>query len=144
NAQSTRAALACALLSISCASRAQDFPDGPGKSIVMAVCGGCHDINRVRVGSTPEGWRTVIRMMQNVETPVPAEQWATVTEYLTTHFPERPRPLAVIVSGPVEVAIKEWPVPTPGSRPHDPLASKDGAIWWTGQLAIEVGLVEIK
>ena len=27
-----------------------------------------------------------------------------------------------------------WDVPTLGSRPHDPLATKDGAIWWTGQL----------
>ena len=35
----------------------QDFPDGPGKQVVTAVCGGCHDINRLR------------RMMQNVDTP---------------------------------------------------------------------------
>jgi virginiamycin B lyase len=70
---------------------AQEFPDGPGKPIVTAVCGGCHDINRLRIGYTPEGWRTVIRMMQNVETPVPLEQWGTVTEYLTKNFPERSR-----------------------------------------------------
>ena len=48
----------------------QEFPDGPGKQVVTAVCGGCHDINRIRIGYTPEGWRTVVRMMQNVETPV--------------------------------------------------------------------------
>jgi hypothetical protein len=52
----------------------QEFPDGPGKQVVTAVCGGCHDINRIRIGYTPEGWRTVVRMMQNVETPVPADQ----------------------------------------------------------------------
>ena len=49
----------------------EDFPDGPGKELVLAHCGGCHDINRVRAGYTPEGWRTVIRMMQNIDTPVP-------------------------------------------------------------------------
>src|SRR5262249_31496449 len=74
------ATLACPLFMLPV--QAQDFPDGPGKQIVTAVCGGCHDINRIKVGYTPEGWRTVIRMMQNVQTPVPADQWATVTEYL--------------------------------------------------------------
>jgi hypothetical protein len=77
----------------------QEFPDGPGKQVVTAVCGGCHDINRIRIGYTPEGWRTVVRMMQNVETPVPADQWDSVTEYLIKSFPERPRPAAVVLSG---------------------------------------------
>src|SRR5215470_10680589 len=123
---------------------AQDFPDGPGKQVVTAVCGGCHDINRLRIGYTPEGWRTVVRMMQNVDTPVPADQWDTVTDYLIKSFPERQRPAAVVVPGPVEATIKEWPVPTPGSRPHDPLATKDGAIWWTGQLANKLGRLDPK
>src|SRR5690349_7300551 len=74
----------------------QDFPDGPGKQVVTAVCGGCHDINRLRIGYTPEGWRTVVRMMQNVDTPVAADQWDAVTEYLIKSFPERPRPAASI------------------------------------------------
>jgi virginiamycin B lyase len=133
---------ACALLTTTLPLQAQDFPEGSGKQIVTAVCGACHDINRIRVGYTPEGWRTVIRMMQNVETPVPADQWATVSEYLIKNFPERPRPAAVVVPGAVEAVIKEWPVPTPGSRPHDPLATKDGAIWWTGQLANTLGRLD--
>jgi virginiamycin B lyase len=33
-----------------------DFPDGPGKDKVVAGCGGCHDINRVRAGYDPAGW----------------------------------------------------------------------------------------
>jgi virginiamycin B lyase len=136
------AALTCALFATAFPVEAQDFPEGPGKQIVTAVCGGCHDINRLRVGYTPEGWRTVVRMMQNVETPVPADQWAMVTDYLTKNFPERARPAAVVVPGPVEAVIKEWPVPTPGSRPHDPLATRDGAIWWTGQLANTLGRLD--
>jgi virginiamycin B lyase len=136
--------LACALLSSAFPAQAQDFPEGPGKQIVTAVCGACHDINRIRVGYTPEGWRTVIRMMQNVETAVPADQWAVVTEYLTKHFPERPRPAAVVVPGAAVAVIREWAVPTPGSRPHDPLATKDGAIWWTGQLANRLGRLDPK
>ncbi len=120
----------------------QDFPDGAGKQVVTAVCGGCHDINRIKIGYTPEGWRTVVRMMQNVATPVPADQWDSVTEYLIKSFPERARPAAVVLPGPVEAVIKEWPVPTPGSRPHDPLATKDGALWWTGQLANKLGRLD--
>jgi virginiamycin B lyase len=81
-------------------------------------------------------------MMQNMETPIPADQWATVTDYLTKNFPERARPAAIVVPGPVEAVIKEWPVPTPGSRPHDPLATRDGAIWWTGQLANTLGRLD--
>jgi virginiamycin B lyase len=33
----------------------------------------------------------------------------------------------------VNVAIKEWIVPTPASHPHDPTVAPDGAAWYTGQ-----------
>ena len=78
-------------------------------------------------------------MMQNFETPISPEEWPTVTTYLMKNFPERPRPPAAIIAGPVQATIKMWDVPTLGSRPHDPLATKDGAIWWTGQLANKLG-----
>ena len=35
-------------------------------------------------------------------------------------------------------------MPTPGSRPHDPLAGKDGAIWYTGQLSGKLGRLDPK
>ena len=123
---------------------AQDFPDGPGKDVVVKTCGGCHDINRLKIGYTPEGWRTVVRMMQNMQAPVTPEQWPVVADYLIKSLPERARPAAVIVPGPVEAEIKLFPVPTPGSRPHDPLATRDGAIWWTGQLANRLGRLDPK
>jgi virginiamycin B lyase len=121
---------------------AQDFPDGPGKETVTAVCGGCHDINRLRAGYTPDGWRMVVHMMQNMEAPVPKEEWPQVTDYLIKSFPERPRPAAVLLPGPASVEIKEWPVPTLGSRPHDPLATRDGAIWYSGQTAGVLGRLD--
>ena len=122
----------------------QDFPDGPGKDIVVAVCGNCHDINRARAGYTADGWNTLQHMMQNFATPISAEDWPTVTAYLIKAFPERPRPAAAVVPGPVEASVKLWDVPTLGSRPHDPLATKDGAIWWTGQLVNKLGRVDPK
>ena len=50
---------------------AKEWPEGPSKARFVATCDGCHDINRVRVGYTPEGWLTVVRMMQNMHAPVP-------------------------------------------------------------------------
>jgi len=123
---------------------AQDFPDGPGKEIFVSTCGGCHDINRARAGYTPEGWNTLQHMMQNFGTPISAEDWPKVTTYLIKAFPEKPRPAAAIIDGPVQASIKMWDVPTLGSRPHDPVATKDGAIWWTGQLANKLGRVDLK
>ena len=67
-----------------------------------------------------------------------------MTEYLIKSFPERARPAAKIVDGPVQASIKLWDVPTPGSRPHDPLAAKDGAIWYTGQMTNKLGRVDPK
>jgi virginiamycin B lyase len=64
------AAPSCAVIR----ARAQGLPEGPGKETVAAVCGGCHGINVIRGGCTPEGWRTVVRMMQNAGAPAPPDQ----------------------------------------------------------------------
>ena len=120
------------------------FPDGPGKETVLRVCGGCHDINRARAGYTPAGWNMLQHMMQNFDTPIEPEEWPTVTAYLMKAFPEKPRPAAAMVAGPVQASIKLWNVPTLGSRPHDPLAARDGSIWWTGQLSNKLGRVDPK
>ena len=138
------ATLLCATAQASAQQAQPDFPDGPGKQTFVNLCGGCHDINRVRLGYTPEGWRTVMRMMLNFGVPVPQGEIEPLTQYLIANFPERPRPAAVIIAGPVEAAIKLWQVPTPGSRPHDPLATRDGAIWYTGQLSGKLGRLDPK
>src|ERR1700758_3829445 len=104
-------AIAAALLSSLHPALAQqpgaNFPPGPGKDIVVAVCGGCHDINRLTAGYTPEGWLTVTNMMRNFGAPVQDNQWDTVRAYLIRSFPEKPRPPAVLIPGPVEVNIME-------------------------------------
>jgi virginiamycin B lyase len=38
--------------------------------------------------------------------------------------------------------IEEYEVPTPGSRPHDPAVSPDGALWYTGQNANKLGRMD--
>jgi virginiamycin B lyase len=122
----------------------KEWPEGPSKQRFVETCNGCHDINRVRVGYTPEGWLTVVRMMQNMQAPVPPEEWGAMTDYLMKNFPERKRPAAVVIDGPVKVNIQLWDVPTQGSRPHDPMAARDGSIWWSGQLANKLGRLDPK
>ncbi|SRR5579859_705354 len=134
-----RLVLAAGLLSLS--AFAQDsLPDGPEKHTVATVCSSCHELSRVtNSGNDRAGWLNVVSMMRNAGAPLQPDQVAPVADYLAAHFPPRPRPQAVILPGPATVDIHEWDVPTPGSRPHDPLATSDGALWYTGQMANVLG-----
>ena len=51
---------------------------------------------------------------------------------------------AVVAANDIHVAIKEWRTPTSGSHPHDPLATRDGAIWCTGHMANLLGRLDPK
>jgi virginiamycin B lyase len=119
------------------------LPDGAGKETVAAVCGACHEFfSRAGAGYTPEGWRTVLRMMVNVGAPIPPGQLESLTAYLIRNFPEKPKPPGRMIAGPARISIQTWTVPTPGSRPHDPLATRDGALWYTGQMANVLGRLD--
>lgn len=121
------------------------LPEGPGKETVETYCSGCHGLARVAASGYPQAyWHTTVRMMMNFGVPVPPEQVIPMIDYLSKNFPERPMPVAKIIPGPVQVNIREWQVPTPGSRPHDPLAARDGSIWYTGQLSNKLGHLDPK
>lgn len=45
---------------------------------------------------------------------------------------------------PTRVVIKEWEVPTPNSRPHDPAVGPDGSLWYTGQQSNVLGRLDPK
>jgi len=143
---------ALALVCLALPARAQtpgpikpgDFPDGPGSEIVTTTCNTCHAATRVRAGYTPEGWDTIMHMMQNFGAPVDDKEWPVVKAYLTKNFPERERPPAKIIAGPAQVSIHEWPLPRPGERPHDPARGRDGTIWYSGQLANLIGHLDPK
>src|SRR5882762_2949096 len=137
------AVLTAALLYSGLPAWSQELPDGPGKELAVANCNGCHTLlSRVGAGYTPEGWRTVLQMMLNQGAPLPADQVEPLREYLTKSFPEKGKPAGVVIEGPAEVSFKEWQAPTPGSRPHDPLAARDGSLWYSGQLANVLGRVD--
>src|ERR1700680_1368283 len=123
------AALLCSALSSRSQTQTQSqsrpqpqLPDGNGKEIVQRACTACHALNQVtNSGHNADEWKTVMAMMVNVGAPITKAEAATVTDYLTKNFPEKPKPAAVVVPGNANVSIEEWEVPTPGSRPHDPL-----------------------
>src|SRR5438093_12762014 len=119
------------------------LPEGNGQKIVQSYCVQCHELSTVtRAGYSEQDWRNNLNMMINVGATLPKDQIAEVAKYLAKNFPEKPKPEALVIPGSAKVTIKERVVPTPGSRPHDPLAAPDGAIWYTGQFANVLGRLE--
>ena len=136
----------CISLSSSASAQGRDrapvnLPDGPGKEIVQTVCSRCHGLGMVvNDGYSREEWPRVFGTMVDL----PKDQADVVATYLATHFPEKPKPIPVIIPGPAQVSFREWSLRTKGSRPHDPLATPDGALWYTGQFANQLGRVDTK
>src|SRR3954468_3964521 len=123
-----------AMLLASAAAAQQKLPPGEARALVAQKCYACHAFEaRVGSGYTAEGWDTVLRMMVNHGAPLTREDLAQLTPYLVKNFPEKDKPAAVIVPGPLQVTMRVFPAATPGARPHDPLATRDGAFWYTGQ-----------
>jgi virginiamycin B lyase len=139
------AVLTAALLCYGVPALGQQLPDGPGKELAEATCNGCHTLlSRVGSGYTAQGWTTVLQMMRNQGAPLAENQVEPLKAYLIKAFPEKGKPAGVVIPGPAKISFKEWAAPTPGSRPHDPLATRDGALWYTGQLANVLGRVDPK
>jgi virginiamycin B lyase len=121
------------------------LPDGAAKTLVQERCISCHDLRRVvNSNYSPEEWTNVVNMMASAGAPINKDEIVKIRDYLNASFPGKPRPQPVLVSGPVEVKFQEWTVPTPGSRPHDPLATPDGMLWWSGQFANKLGRLDPK
>ena len=121
---------------------AVQLPDGAGRTLVEANCAACHALALIpqSAGYSREGWQSLFTSMITL----PKDQSDTIATYLATHFPEKPGSRAVLIPGPAAINIREWPVPTLGSRPHDPLAARDGSIWWTGQYSHKIGRLDPK
>jgi virginiamycin B lyase len=141
---------ALSLLAIAASGYAQnvlsaELPEGKGKDIVANNCNSCHKFfERVGGGYTAEGWTTVMRMMKNQGLQLPDDQAKVAKDYLVKNFPEKSKPKGVVVPGPYKVSMKSWNVATPGSRPHDPLAARDGSLWYTGQMVNALGRLDPK
>jgi virginiamycin B lyase len=116
------------------------LPAGQGQATVQAACTRCHELTRVTSsGYTRAGWQQIVNMMVSSGAPVKTDQIPVVVDYLAKNFPEKPAPPAVVIPGAVDVSIQEWTLPTPGSRPHDPLVAPNGDVWYTGNMANLLG-----
>jgi virginiamycin B lyase len=122
------------------------LPAGDAKEIVENSCAVCHSLTNITnsQGHTPEEWKTTVAMMLNVGAAVQPDQVQMVTDYLIKNFPAKPGPAPANIPGNVEVSFKEWALPTPGTRPHDPLAAPDGTIWYSGHMANLLGHIDPK
>jgi len=121
------------------------LPNGSAKTLVQEKCVVCHDLrNIVNSNKSAEDWDNTVNMMAAAGAPVNDAQIKEIKAYLTSVFPERPRPQPAKIGGPVQVKFTQWNTPTPGSRPHDPLATPDGALWWSGQFANRLGRLDPK
>jgi len=137
----TTVLLCCALP----ASAQKSSSEDRAKKTIEATCNTCHPLSaRVGTGYDAKGWRTVMRMMVNQGAKVPKEEIGPITQYLIKTYPVKGRPDAAVIKGPLKVSMKIWQAPTPGSRPHDPLAARDGSLWYTGQMANVLGRVDPK
>ena len=124
---------------------AKPLPEGSAKALVQTACSACHTLDWLREpGHTPADWKLLMDRMLAAGAEIPKDQVPNVTEYLTKNFPEAGVPPAVIVPGPVKISFKAWTAPTRGSRPHDPLATHDGYIWYTGMYANALGRIDTK
>jgi virginiamycin B lyase len=157
--------VAAALLTSVGPVAAQTFPDGPGKEILEKKCSTCHAPEQVTTfGRSAEEWHEVVVNMIDLGAEVNEEEAKVLVEYLAKNWPvkgstppadkpaetpaEKPpaekqqaAAVSAVAHGP-NVTIREWDVPTPNSRPHDPEAAADGSIWYTGQRANVLGRLD--
>jgi competence protein ComEA len=73
------------------------LPEGPGKDLILKLCGACHQAERsASVRLTREGWEEVIADMIKRGAKGTDEDFGIILEYLATHFlGEAPRPLNI-------------------------------------------------
>ena len=139
------AAAAAAAISVTAFAQTNDpdvgkLPAGPMHDVVATQCTTCHELGRIVYGNyTPQGWRNVVDMMMSAGAGLTPEQVSMVEDYLIKSFPQRPFPQFHDIPGPVKVKITEYPLPIPGSRPHDPLAAPDGTMWFTAHMGSYIG-----
>ena len=107
------------------------LPDENRQDAVEALNADRHEPGHNKWRNT-ESMRNLRALLQN--------RTLMASGYLAQNAFEKAKPAAAGAPGEsVEVSIKEWLVPTPGSHPHDPLATQDGSIWYTGQMANLLG-----
>jgi virginiamycin B lyase len=142
-------ALAIALPAIAQAPQPDQWlakmPAAPEREMIANACLGCHNAERiVNADHDAYEWDVLVTGMMNVGAPLTQDEGEKVKAYLTKNIPAQAEPKLKLLPGPAKVRIVEWQVPTKGSRPHDPIATKDGSLWYTAQRSSILGKVDMK
>jgi len=75
------------LLTLSATAHAEDFPEGPGKVIIMRACGQCHSTDQIaRQQKTEENWQATVVRMAGRGAAVTTDEVNVVVKYLATNF----------------------------------------------------------
>ena len=68
-------------------ARAEDFPEGPGKVIIMRSCGKCHSTDQIaRQQKTEENWQATVVRMAGRGADVTTDEVNVVVKYLAANF----------------------------------------------------------
>ena len=69
------------------AARAEDFPEGAGKVIIMRACGVCHSTDQIaRQKKSEEDWQATVVRMSGRGAAVTTDEVGTVVKYLAANF----------------------------------------------------------
>ncbi len=68
-------------------ARAEDFPEGPGKVIILRACGACHTTDQIaRQRKSEEDWQATVVRMASRGAAVTTDEVNTVVKYLAASF----------------------------------------------------------
>jgi virginiamycin B lyase len=120
-------------------SRPSSLPEGEAKVLVEGLCTMCHQTNMITasMGYTRDGWKELTGTMLDLSGN--PDMRDKLIDYLATNFPPNTRRAPTLVSGPVQITLKEWVMPQLGQRSRDPIQAEDGSIWYAGQFGNLMG-----
>src|SRR3954471_11357254 len=108
--------IAAAVAFLPLAAKAQGpaggLPEGNGKDLVAGICTGCHQTDMITrsSGYTAEHWRELTGTMIDLSADKPTQ--TAIVDYLAEKFPPNTTRAPKVMPGPVQIAFKEWQVPT--------------------------------
>jgi competence protein ComEA len=83
----SRVFLSLLSLAIVCAQEPQ-LPEGPGRDETMKLCKQCHEVARsISLRQDRDGWHTTMNKMVAFGMKSTEQEYATVLDYLSKHFP---------------------------------------------------------
>jgi virginiamycin B lyase len=131
-----------ASLEVAAQGRSPALPEGEAKVLVEGLCTMCHQTNMITnsMGYSYDGWKELTSTMLDLSGNEDMRE--KILGYLAANFPPNTRRAPTLVSGPVQISLKEWVMPQLGQRSRDPVQAEDGSIWYAGQFGNLMGNID--